>query len=107
MAELFAALPTADIAVGRAWWEECFFGREPDLIPNDIEACWRVAESCWLYVIEDSDRAGKGLATVLVPDFDAWVERLGDLVGQINTMPGGIRTTHIRDPEGNTVQVGG
>ena len=107
MADLFAAIPTADFAVGSAWWEQRFFGRPPDLVPNDHEACWQVAESCWLYVIGDAERAGKGLATLLVDDFDAWVARLGDLVGEIDTMPGGIRTTHVRDPEGNTVQVGG
>lgn len=107
MADLFAAIPTADFAVGSAWWQERFFGgRAPDLIPNDHEACWRVADSCWLYVIGDAERAGKGLATLLVDDFDAWLKRLGD-VGEIKTMPGGIRTCHIRDPEGNTVQLGG
>lgn len=105
MAELFTAIPTADFEVARAWWEEHFFGREPDLVPNDNEACWRVAESCWVYVIGDTSRAGKGLATLLVDDFDAWIDRLG--LAKVKTMPGGIRSSLITDPEGNTIQLGG
>jgi hypothetical protein len=104
MAELFTAIPTADFAVGRAWWER-FFDRPPDLVPNDNEACWRVTDHGWIYVIGDAERAGKGLATLLVDDFDAWVERLR--LTEIKTMPGGIRSSLITDPEGNTLQLGG
>jgi catechol 2,3-dioxygenase-like lactoylglutathione lyase family enzyme len=105
LGNLFAAIPTADFAVGRAWWER-FFDRPPDLIPNDHEAAWRVTEDGWIYVIGDAERAGKALVTLLVDDLDAWLARLGD-PGEIATMPGGIRTVHVRDPEGNTIQLGG
>jgi hypothetical protein len=103
--ELFAAVPTAGYAAGRAWWTR-FFDREPDLVPNDNEACWQVADHGWIYVIGDAERAGRALVTLLVDDLDAWLARLGD-VGEIDTMPGGIRTCHISDPEGNTIQLGG
>jgi predicted enzyme related to lactoylglutathione lyase len=104
--DLFAAIPTADYAVGRAWWER-FFGREPDLLPNDHEAAWRVTTDGWIYVIGDAARAGKALVTLLVDDLDAWIARLALDVGEMNTMPGGIRTLMITDPEGNTIQLGG
>jgi catechol 2,3-dioxygenase-like lactoylglutathione lyase family enzyme len=104
--DLFAAIPTADFAVGRAWWER-FFGREPDLLPNDHEAAWRVTTDGWIYVIGDPDRAGRALVTLLVDDLDAWISRLELDATQLEVMPGGIRTLYIEDPEGNTIQLGG
>jgi hypothetical protein len=104
LGELFSAIPTADFAVGIAWWER-FFDRPRDLVPNANEACRRVSGNGWIYVIGDAERAGKGLATLLVDDFDAWVERLGPT--EIKTMPGGVRTCVMTDPEGNTIQLGG
>jgi catechol 2,3-dioxygenase-like lactoylglutathione lyase family enzyme len=106
MPDLFAAIPTADYAAGRAWWEG-FFGREPDLLPNDHEAAWRVTTDGWIYINGDAGRAGTGFLTLLVDDLDAWIERLGLDERQLETMPGGIRTLLITDPEGNTIQLGG
>jgi hypothetical protein len=106
MPDLFAAIPTADFAVGRDWWQR-FFGREPDLIPNDHEAAWRVTTDGWIYVIGDAERAGKALITLLVDDLDDWIARLALDAGALETMPGGIRTLHVTDPEGNTIQLGG
>ena len=76
MPDLFAAIPTADYAVGRAWWER-FFGREPDLLPNDHEAAWRVTTDGWIYVNGRRGARGDGAtSTLLVDDLDAWIERL-------------------------------
>ena len=61
----------------------------------------------WIYVIGDPARAGTGFVTLLVDDLDAWIERLALDAGAMETMPGGIRTLHITDPEGNTIQLGG
>jgi hypothetical protein len=104
--DLFAAISTADYAAGRAWWER-FFGREPDLLPNDHEAAWRVTTDGWIYVIGDADRAGKALVTLLVDDLDAWIARLALDVSEMETMPGGIRALMVTDPEGNAIQLGG
>ena len=106
MPDLFASVPTADFAAGRAWWER-FFGREPDLLPNDHEAAWRVTAEGWIYVNGDAGRAGTALLTLLVDDLDGWTERLSLDVAAIETMPGGIRTLMVTDPEGNTIQLGG
>jgi hypothetical protein len=42
-ADLFAGVPVAAFAAGRAWWER-FCGRPPDLIPSDNEAGWQLAD---------------------------------------------------------------
>jgi hypothetical protein len=106
MPDLFAAIPTADYAAGRVWWER-FFGREPDLLPNDREAAWRVTTDGWIYINADAARAGTGYVTLLVDDLDAWIERLGLDAQEFETMPGGIRTLRVTDPEGNEIQLGG
>src|SRR4051812_8020747 len=94
---LFAALPVADYASARAWYER-FFGRDPDLVPNEIEACWQMTKTAWVYIIEDVDRAGTGLVTLLVDDLAAWTEE-GD-----DSIPG-MRRAEITDPDGNRIQV--
>jgi hypothetical protein len=106
MPDLFAAIPVADFADGRAWWER-FFGREPDLLPNDHEAAWRVTTDGWIYVIGDAERAGKALVTLILDDLDAWIARLSLDAAALETMPGGIRVLEVTDPEGNMIQLGG
>ncbi len=106
--DLFAGVPVADFAAGRAWWER-FSGRPPDLIPNDNEAGWQLADRGWIYVIGDADRAGKALLTLVVDDLDALLAELagrGIEHGEIKTIPGAVRSCWVTDPEGNTIQLG-
>lgn len=105
---LFAALPVADYPGALAWYER-FTGRPPDLVPNDTESCWQVAEGGWFYVIEDAARAGRGLITLVVEDLDAELATLGERgieVGELRTIPGVVRQTRVSDPEGNTIGLG-
>ena len=37
---------------------------------------WRVAETAWLYVVVDTDRAGNGLVALSVADLDAAMDEL-------------------------------
>jgi predicted enzyme related to lactoylglutathione lyase len=103
---LFASIPVADRAAAVAWYEAAF-GREPDLIPNDDEACWQLTDTGWIYLIGDPERAGTGLNTVLVADLTALVahfERLGTGPSPIDTSIPGMLTSVLTDPDGNRIQ---
>ncbi|MEA2420214.1 MAG: hypothetical protein QOE60_2420 [Thermoleophilaceae bacterium] len=100
---LFAGIPVADLDAALAWYER-LWGRAPDLVPNDNEGCWQVAESRWIYVVGDAERAGNALLTFLVDDLDGWVAELaarGLETGSVEAIAAGTRTTAIADPEGN------
>jgi hypothetical protein len=61
---LFAGMAVADYPASRGWYE-LFFGRPPDLVPNDNEAAWQVAAEGWVYIVGDSAPAGNALGNVI------------------------------------------
>jgi catechol 2,3-dioxygenase-like lactoylglutathione lyase family enzyme len=104
--EVFAGLPVADHAAARPWYER-LFGGPPFMRPHDTESVWRLEEHAWVYVVQDADRAGRGLLTVLVDDLDAQVAGLAErglTTDPIETMGNGVRTAEIRDPDGNLIK---
>jgi hypothetical protein len=105
---LFAGIAAADYDAMREWYER-LAGRPADLVPNEIEVCWQLTDSAWIYVKEDPDRAGKAFLTVLLDDLDDWLAELGErgiASGPVDTKPGGVRAAVVTDPEGNTIQFG-
>jgi catechol 2,3-dioxygenase-like lactoylglutathione lyase family enzyme len=105
---VFAGIGVADYPAMRDWYER-FMGRPADLVPNEIEVCWQLTDSAWIYVKEDPERAGNAFLTVLVDDLDAWLGELqerGIAPGPVDTNPDGVRTAVVTDPEGNTIQLG-
>jgi predicted enzyme related to lactoylglutathione lyase len=105
---VFAGIGVRDLEAALDWWER-LVGRPPDLIPNDNEAAWQLREGGWIYLIGDPGRAGKALVTVLVDDLDAelaGLEERGIETGEVEDLPGLVRTTTISDPEGNQIQFG-
>jgi catechol 2,3-dioxygenase-like lactoylglutathione lyase family enzyme len=103
---VFTGIPVRDFAAARPWYER-LFGREPDLVPHDTEAAWRLAgDLCWVYVVEDPERAGAALLTVLMDDIDA--VRAGLAARGIAVEPedevGGMRRVAVRDADGNTIK---
>jgi catechol 2,3-dioxygenase-like lactoylglutathione lyase family enzyme len=95
---VFAGIPVRDYDAAVAWYER-FFGRAPDLIPNDIEACWKLSEGGWIYIVVDAPRAGTATVTILVDDVDAWVDDADDSIP-------GMRRAEVSDADGNRIQVG-
>jgi len=63
----FAGVAVADYPSARAWYQR-LMGRPPDFIPHEHEAVWQVIENAWIYVVADSERAGKALLTLMVDD---------------------------------------
>ncbi|MDQ6775875.1 MAG: VOC family protein [Actinomycetota bacterium] len=105
---LLAGLAVARLDPALAWYER-FFGRPPDVVPNETEAMWEVTDTGWVYVVADEARAGRGLMTVMVEDLDeqlAALEERGIAAGPVETAPGLFRKTIIEDPEGNVIQLG-
>jgi predicted enzyme related to lactoylglutathione lyase len=105
---VFAGIAAADYDSMREWYER-FVGRPADLIPNEIEVCWQLTDSAWIYVKSDPERAGKAFITALVDDLDAQLAGLaerGIASGPVDTNSDGVRVALVTDPEGNTIQLG-
>jgi catechol 2,3-dioxygenase-like lactoylglutathione lyase family enzyme len=107
--EVFAGIPVTDYASAGAWYER-LFGRPPDMLPHDHEAVWELAGSGWVYVVEDPERAGRGLLTLLVDDLDRQIEELasrGLETEPVETLSNGVRKAAITDADGNRISFGG
>jgi catechol 2,3-dioxygenase-like lactoylglutathione lyase family enzyme len=106
--EVFTGIAVADFDAARAWYER-LLGRPPDLVPNENEAAWQLAEAGWIYVVRDRDRAGKALLTLLVDDLEGHVAELaerGIATEPIETVPGVVKKAEITDREGNRITIG-
>ena len=95
---VFAGIPVRAIDPARAWYEE-LLGRPPDLVPHDREVAWQLNDGGWIYVVEDAERAGQALVTVLVDDLSAWTDARPD-----ESIPD-MRRAELIDPDGNRIQV--
>ena len=106
---LFAGVPVTDFVQASAWYER-FFGRPPDVIPSPgREVMWQVAETGWIYVVVDPDRAGNALVTYsVVGNLD---ERLAELAargigaGAPEEQAPGAWKADIEDPDGNRISL--
>jgi predicted enzyme related to lactoylglutathione lyase len=105
MEVLFASLPVADLQVAMRWYEQ-LFGRAADIVPNKNEVVWCVAGNGWLYVIKDSQRAGRTVVTISVSDLDQFVADLasrGISVGPIESVGDAGRKANVVDADGNVI----
>src|SRR3954453_11728528 len=101
---LFAGVRVRDLAAARAWYERLL--GEPAFFPNDREVVWSLADDRFLYVLEDPDRAGDGLATVFVDDLDTTVAEIatrGLKPAERETYDNGVSKVTYRDDDGNQV----
>jgi hypothetical protein len=105
---VFAGIPVADRDAAVSWYER-FVGGPPDLLPNDDEAAWRLAETGWIYLIVEPDRAGTGLLTLLVDDLDtfrAGLAERGIESTAVEKPAESVRRTLVTDPDGNRLKIG-
>lgn len=102
---LFAGVPVSDIGAARGWYER-LLGRPPDLVPNDSEVCWQLGGG-WIYVVEDAERAGRSLITLIVDDLDAEVAPIEERGLDANRLPGGPPfKAEFVDTDGNRITLG-
>ena len=105
---LFAGIAVADYDSSLAWYTR-FFGRSPDIIPNENEAMWQVTGNGNIYIVGDATRAGKSLLALFMTDLESQVAELRQRVlepSAIETVPGLYRKAVITDPEGNMITLG-
>jgi catechol 2,3-dioxygenase-like lactoylglutathione lyase family enzyme len=100
----FAGLPVADYGVAYAWYER-LFGRSGDMFPHDTEAVWRLTPSCSIYVVQDPERAGRGLVALALDDLDAHEGRLHEAGIAFDAQADGStpRRLVVKDGDGNTL----
>ena len=107
--DLFAGVPVSDYAAARPWYER-LLGAEPAFLPHETEAVWELAESRYLFIVEDAERAGRAIHTIFLDDLDA---RVADLASRglepddRETYPGKARKATYRDADGNEISFGG
>ena len=107
--ELFAGNRVSDYESAKSWYER-LLGAEPSFSPHATEAVWELAEHRYLYINEDSERAGRALHLIWVDDLDARVAEIAERgiePDERETYPGKARKAIYRDPDGNEIGFGG
>jgi len=102
---LFAVVTVADLDAAVAWYAR-LFGRPADIVPNDNEVMWRLADAAWLYVVREEKRAGHALVTLCVADLDRAVADIaarGIAGGPVEIIGDAGRKATFTDAEGNAV----
>ena len=100
----FVGLPVTDYRAAYDWYVR-LLGRAADMFPHDTEAVWRLTPNSAIYVVQDPDRAGRGLVTAALGDLDAFEERLHEtgLAVQEQVSGHSPRRLVVRDADGNTL----
>jgi predicted enzyme related to lactoylglutathione lyase len=101
-----AAVAVADLVQAREFYGR-LFGRAPDREPMPGLAQWDIPPSGGFQVVADAERSGSSMATLLVSDFQDFLDRLagnGITTGDVVT---GVlsRLSRIQDPAGNVVTI--
>jgi catechol 2,3-dioxygenase-like lactoylglutathione lyase family enzyme len=107
--ELFAGIPVSDLERAKDFYGR-LLGAEPSFFPNDAEAVWTLAENRHVYVLLDPERAGGGLVTLFVEDFEGIVESIAERgvePTKKETYSNGVRKATFHDADGNEVGFGG
>ena len=107
--DLFAGSRVSDYATARPWYER-LLGAEPSFIPHATEAVWELAEHRFLFIVEESEGAGRAIHTIFVEDLDTLVADIasrGIETDERVTYPGKARKAIYRDADGNEIGFGG
>jgi hypothetical protein len=72
---VFAGIPVGDFKIALERYKR-LPGAEPTFFPNDIEAVWQLAEDRYVYIIQDSNRAGGAVSMIWVDDPISEVARI-------------------------------
>jgi hypothetical protein len=103
----FIGVPVNDLGTGRDFFER-LLGSPPDVLVNEGEVMWRVAEAAWLYVVVDPPRAGQALAGLSVEALDATLLELaarGITPSSVEHVSDDARKATVLDPDGNSVAI--
>lgn len=101
-------IPVADLDTALVWWER-LLGRPADAAPMPGLFEWHFASSGGIQLVQDKERAGSGLLTLLPDDMERFIAAAtvrGLAIGAINTGER-ARFVAVTDPEGNTITIAG
>lgn len=105
---IFMGIPVRDYGNALEWYKR-LLGAEPAFYPNDIEAVWQLAEDRYVYIIQDSERAGGAVSMIWVDDPTAEVARISEQglepVGV--EKHGSVWKYVFHDSDGNETGIGG
>jgi predicted enzyme related to lactoylglutathione lyase len=102
---VFSGVPVSDFERSSAWYSD-LFGRAADVVVNDDESMWRFADSAWIYIVRDEQRAGHSIVTLLVVDLDSAVREIssrGIEIGPVERVGDAGDKASATDPDGNLV----
>ena len=106
--ELFACVRVRDLRASLPWYEQLL--GPAAFWPHDREVVFTVAPGRHLVAEEVPDRAGGGLATLVVDDLDGWVAAAaarGLSPTERETYGNGVRKAVYRDADGNEFGLAG
>lgn len=105
---IFAGIPVRDYGTALDWYKR-LFGAEPSFYPNDIEAVWQLAEDRYVYIIQDSGRAGGAVGMIWVDDPVDEVARIsGRGLEPVDIEKHGSVWKYVfHDADGNELGIGG
>ena len=107
--DLFAGISVRDYEAAKPWYER-LFGSEPAFIAHETECVWELGEHRFVFIKEDSERAGYAEHTILADDLEAVVEDIaarGIEPAKRETYSNGVRKATYRDSDGNEIGFGG
>ena len=107
--DLFAGIPVSDFAAAKPWYER-LLGGEPSFLPHETEAAWQLAPHRFVFIVEDAERAGSAIPTMMVEDLDRLVAEIanrGIEPAARETYGSGARKAIYRDADGNEIGFGG
>jgi predicted enzyme related to lactoylglutathione lyase len=103
--KVLAGVAVGDFDSARDWYGR-LLGRTPDAEPMEGLAEWHPSEYGGIQLVEDGERAGSAVVTVVVDSLDerlATLEAEGIAAGPIVGTPGLVRAATVADPEGNQI----
>lgn len=105
---IFAGIPVRDFGSALDWYRR-LLGGDPSFFPHETEAVWQLAENRFVYIVEDSDRAGGAIGMIWYDDPTAEVDRIiavgiePDEIEKHDT----VWKYVFRDADGNEIGIGG
>lgn len=102
---VISVIPVKDFELALNWYVT-LFERDPDLVPMDGIAEWQIADSAWIQVSIDPERAGFTTVVIGVNDIEAQHKVCLDAklpIGEIIEYPEIIKMAEIVDPDGNKI----
>ncbi|MFI6299400.1 VOC family protein [Nonomuraea sp. NPDC050790] len=105
---IFAGIAVRDYKSAVEWYTK-LLGTEPTFYPNDIEAVWQLAEDRYVYIIQDTVRAGGAVGMIWVDDPASEVDRIAARgLRPVDTeQHGNVGKWVFHDPDGNETGIGG